>query len=46
MEFFHYLVSFHCEWKEGKKQGTDELMTALTNQQDATAAMLTSSCEK
>ncbi len=34
------------EQKEGKKRRMDKLMTVLTNQQDATAAMLTSSCEK
>ena len=30
----------------GEKQGTDELMTALTNQQDAAAATFASSCKK
>ncbi len=34
------------EWKEGKKQGMDKLMTTLTDQQDSTAAMLVSSCKK
>ncbi len=30
----------------GEKQGTDKLMTALTNWQEAAAAMLASSCKK
>ncbi len=34
------------ERKEEKKQGTDELMTALTNRQEAAAVMLASSCKK